>query len=194
MLIPVAATITAQELTEQAPVTAWPARLALTAVVVALIALAVWGMWRNWRSRIARQSWVVLPPVPESGLDARTRFPVRYVASVATRDWLDRIAAEGLGMPGRGEVLVGDTGLLIERDGERSLYLPGALIEDVASARGMAQEVYERDGLVAISWRSGTGSITTGLRMGSAEDHTALIEAVRRIMGAGRDSQGKAEV
>lgn len=193
MRIP-AVTILAQELTEQAPVTAWPQRLALTAAVVAVIALAVWGMWRNWRKRIARQAWVQVPTPPEGGLDVVASYPARYVASVATGDWLDRIAAEGLGMPGRAEVLVAGTGLLVEREGERTLYLPGDVIEGVSSARGMAQEVYEQGGLVAISWRSGAGSVTTGLRMGSAQDHTALIEAVRRIMGAGSDSEGKAEV
>lgn len=194
MPVPPAALILAQELTEQAPVTAWPQRLLLTVAVLGVTALAVWGMVRNWRKRAARQSWVQLPPGPPEQFAVRARFEARYVASVSTGDWLDRIAAAGLGMPGRAQVLVGDAGVLIQRDGETALYLPGGLIEEVASARGMAQEVYERDGLVAITWRSGTRSVTTGLRMAGAQDHTALLAGVRRIMGAGHDSEGKAEV
>ena len=181
----------AQELTEQAPVTAVPERLLLTLALLVVILLVLWAMLRNWRKRIGRQHWVQVP-APPHGFTAGERYAARYVASVRTEDWLDRIAARGLGMPGRADVLVGADGLLIERDGETELYLPGTLIEDVGSARGIAQEVYERDGLVAISWRSGERSITTGLRMASAQDHTAVIAAVRRMMGSGQDSEGKA--
>ncbi len=179
----VQAALLAQELTEQAPVTAWPQRLALTLLVVAVSALAVWAMWRNWRKRIARQDWVQVAAVPDGGFEPDAVYPARYVASVATEDWLDRVAAQGLGMPGRAEVAVGPPGIAIRREGEAALFLPAALIEDVSTARGMAQEVYERDGLVAVTWRSGERRITTGLRMARPEDQVALVGAVTAMIG-----------
>lgn len=194
MLTPVDALGRAQDLTEQAPVTALPERILLTLLVVLVIGLALWGMLRNWRKRIGRQEWVQAPEEPPAGFAAVQRFPARYVASVNTADWLDRIAARGLGMPGRAEVLLGQAGVFIDRDGEAGLYLPAGRIAEVDSARGIAQEVYERDGLVAITWRSGQRSVTTGLRMASAQDHAAFVNEVRRMIGAGQDSEGKAGV
>lgn len=168
---------------EQAPVTAWPERLLLTVVVAGTIALSVWAMVRNWRKRIARQDWVQLPAGPPPDFAPTATYRARYVASVSTEDWLDRIAAQGLGMPGNAEVALGRTGVLIRREAEQDLFLPLAAIEEIATARGIAQEVYERDGLVAITWRSGERRVTTGLRMSRAQDHVALVDAVNGMIG-----------
>jgi len=173
----------AQEITEQAPVTAWPQRIALTIGVVALTLLAVWAMRRNWRRRTARQAWVELPPLPGSGFEPEAVFRGRYVATVTTDDWLDRITAKGLGMPCRADIGVGRQGVLIRREGGLDLFLPAAAIAEVASARGMAQEVYESEGLVAITWTTAGRSVTTGLRMSRAEDHVALTGAVADMIG-----------
>lgn len=165
------------------PVTAWPERLALTLLLLAAIGGVLWGMRRNWRKRAARQDWVELPPPPPEPQPVNESFEARYVASVTTEDWLDRVAAKGLGMPGHATVSVLGDGLIIERDGEPDVYMPRTIIEEVATARGIAQEVYERDGIVAITWRSGDRRITTGLRMASADEHVALVDAVNRLIG-----------
>ena len=54
MLEPVV--VVAEEFTEQATVSDWPARLALVALVAGLIALALGGMRRGWQGRVARHS------------------------------------------------------------------------------------------------------------------------------------------
>ena len=172
-----------QDFTEQAPVTAWPERLGLTVAVLAIISVAVWAMWRNWSKRVRRQSWVELPTLPGKDFTAEQEFLARYVASVATEDWLDRIAAHGLGGPGRAEVEVAQPGVLIRREGALDLFLPSADIVEVTSAKGIAQEVYERDGIVAITWRSGGRQVTTGLRMAHSADHGAMIRAVADLIG-----------
>jgi hypothetical protein len=184
----------AQEYTQQAPVTAWIERAVLTAVVMVCIAAMVWAMARNWRKRSARQAWVVLPPGPPAGFTPQSSYPARYVASVATENWLERIAAAGLGMPGRAKVSVDPSGVLIERVGEQNLFLPTHDILQAQSARGIAQEVYESDGLVAITWRTGQRSVTTGLRLTRAEDHLALLSALAALQDGDRSSsEGKAE-
>lgn len=171
-----------QGFTEQAPVTAWPQRLLLTVLVVALIGLAVWAMARNWRRRIARQSWVETTPVPE-GFTATASFPARYVASVRTEDWLDRIAAQGLGMPGNASVEIGDDGVLVRREGANDLFLPSDALLEATVARGMAQEVYEADGLLAITWSAGGGRVTTGLRLVDPQEQLTALGAVQRMIG-----------
>lgn len=182
-MAPLRAGVLAQDFTEQAPVTAWPERLGLTVAVLAVTAIAVVAMWRNWRRRVRRQSWVELPPLPGKSFVPEQEFLARYVASVATEDWLDRIAAEGLGVPGRAEVGVASSGVLLRREGALDLFIPAVDIQEVTSAKGIAQEVYERDGIVAITWRNGGRSITTGLRMPQSSDHVALIRAVRVLIG-----------
>lgn len=173
----------AQELTEQAPVTAWPERLVLTVLVLGVIGLAVWAMWRSWRRRIARQDWVQVAPMPALDALPDETFGARYVATVATEDWLDRIAAHDLGMPGRARVGLSPAGVLIAREGAADVFLPTELIEDVTTARGMAQEVYEQEGLVAITWRSGDRLVTTGLRMEGPDDHVAVVSEVSALIG-----------
>ena len=175
--------VLAQDLTEQAPVTAWPERVGLTVLVVLVTVVAVVAMWRNWRRRAQRQQWVELPPLPGKGFRAEQEFLARYIASVTTEDWLDRIAAKGLGLPGRADVGVGAEGVLIRREGALDLFLPARDIVEVTSAKGIAQEVYERDGIVAITWRSGGRCITTGLRMSRSADHVAMIRAVTDLIG-----------
>jgi len=167
---------------EQAPVTAWPQRLVLTIGMVLIIGLAVWGMWRNWHKRIDRQSWVELPAMVV-GFTADQVLEARYVATVTTEDWLNRIAAQGLGMPGSATVSVGAAGVLIAREGEQDIFLPTSVMQEVTSARGMAQEVYEREGLVAITWRIGDRRVTTGLRMAHPQEQLALIRAVSTMIG-----------
>ena len=173
----------AQELTEQAPVTAWPERLVLTVAVLGVIGLAVWAMWRSWRRRIARQDWVEVAALPGPGAPTGDTYGARYVATVPTDNWLDRIAAHDLGMPGRAQVTVGPAGMLIVREGAADVFLPTELIRDVATARGMAQEVYEREGLVAVTWRSGDRLVTTGLRMDGPDDHIAVVSQVSALIG-----------
>ena len=53
--------VAAEEYTEQASVTDWPARLALVALIAGLIALALWGMRRGWQGRVARHSSMAEP-------------------------------------------------------------------------------------------------------------------------------------
>ncbi len=183
MAFPMPTVLLAQDLTEQAPVTAWPERLGLTAAVLLATVVAVWAMWRNWRKRIARQDWVQTYPLPGREFVPRLELSGRYVACVPTEDWLERIAANGLGMPGRADILVGADGVLIRRDGALDVFLPAGQIVEATSAKGIAQEVYERDGIVAITWRSGLRSITTGLRLPRAAEHVALLDAVSELIG-----------
>ena len=74
-------------------------------------------------------------------------------------------------------------GLVIEREGQLDVFVPATVIEEVTSARGIAQEVYEREGIVAITWRNGERLITTGLRMATPDDHVALMKAIDRLIG-----------
>jgi hypothetical protein len=188
--MPLLALAMAEDFVEQAPVTSWPTRLLLSAAVIGVIGLALWGMRRNWRRRQQRQAWLELAPAPQ-GFAPAAQYRGRYVATVRTDDWLDRIAAAGLGFPADATIAVGPAGLLVQRAGSEPLFLPSERLIEATTARGIAQEVYERDGLVAITWQGRSGPpqdadrVTTGLRL-QPDDQIALLTAVRSLIGEGR--------
>ena len=163
-------------------VTQWPERLALTVIVIAVIALAVWGMWRGWRNRARRQDYLAEPPaVPGEPADLLLEFPGRYVATVIAPDWLDRVVAHGLGAPGLADFYVRSDGVLIDREGERELFIPAADIACAEPGTGLAGEVMERDGILVISWRLGDVEVATGLRASRADDQRAAMEQIAAL-------------
>ncbi len=166
----------------QAQVTDWPSRLALTGIMVAVIALTLWAMRRGWQRRTARQDWFVPAAAPEP-FTATEAFAGRYLATVHTADWLDRITAGGLGMAGHADIALGPAGVRITRTGESELFIPAGALVETTSARGIAQHVFEADGIVALTWRSGEHLLTTGLRMQDPADHAAILHAATTMTG-----------
>ena len=166
-------------------VTKVPQRLALTAVMVAVVALAVYGMWRGWRHRAARQADVPeLPTVPDDPGPVLASCEGRYVGTVRSGDWLDRIVARGLGAPGRSLVAVTATGVLLDRDGAPAIFIPAAALTAVTSGKGLAGDVVERDGLAILSWRLGGVALDTAFRADRATDQLAVMAAATTLVAA----------
>ena len=91
--------VVAEEFTEQATVSDWPARLALVALVAGLIALALWGMRRGWQGRVARHSSMAEPSAFDA--PASSGVPGLYLGTSMSGDWLDRVAVHELGVRSR---------------------------------------------------------------------------------------------
>lgn len=158
--------------------------LALAAVVFLLI-------WWGWRGRARRQSDVVAPPEFPAELGstpAEWSGEAQYVSTTTAGDWLDRIAAHGLGMKANGTVLVLPQGVAILRQGADELWIPAESILVLRRESGMAGKFVEKDGLAVITWRLGDRAVDTGLRTRYARDTEALLAALRRIAPeAGQD-------
>ena len=107
-------------------VTQWPQRLLLTAVVLVVVVLAVLGMWRGGATGSGdRPTWrtgrcAVGPGRPLARADGR------YVGTVRSGDWLDRVVAGGLGPVGPAALEVSAVGVLLERAGQVPLFIPRA--------------------------------------------------------------------
>ena len=178
------ALVAASELTEQADVTNWPARLALVLVVLAVIGLAVWGMWRGWQHRAGRQGDLPAPPPPVL-LEDPWVGPVEgvYLASTTAGNWLDRVVVHGLGVRSRADLSVGAEGVLMAREGADDVFVPADRVRAVRLDRGIAGAVYEQGGVLVLTWVLGDGTLLdTGFRAVRTQEHVRVVEAVRRLL------------
>lgn len=164
---------------EQQQVTAWPQRLALTAVMVAVLALAVWGMWRSWHKRAAIELPVETTP---GDFVADTEVPGRYLGTSPAEDWMQRVVANGMGAPGNGIVNIGSAGVLLTREGEPDLFIGAGQISDVQIGRGVAAEVAEKDGIIVWFWAAGDTALQSGFRPDNPQDVVRLLTSSRRFV------------
>jgi len=158
----------------------------LTVVLVAAAAvLMIWG----WRRRQRRQAGVpALPPVP-AGLDPEIPgHRGKYVATTTAGDPYDRIAVRGLAFRGFATVGVHPTGLLIERDGEASLWIAASELIGVDRATWTIDRVVEEDGLHLVRWRNDGQEFDTYLRI----DEPVELDAAWEAGGLPRATSGAA--
>ncbi len=174
-------------------VTQWPQRLLLTAVVLAVVGLAVLGMWRGWRNRARRQGDLgELAPAPADRGEVLARAEGRYVGTVRSGQWLDRIVAQGLGPVGDATLEVSSGGVLLDRVGEPPIFIPLADLVGVGTGRGIAGEVVERDGLAIVGWSLGGARLDTGFRASSVAEQRAVLDALGGLIdGASATSGGR---
>jgi len=167
------------EFTEQADVTNWPARIALVAATIGLIALALWGMRKGWQHRAARQSDIPAPAEnPPAGFVEASGVSGLFTGSAVHGDWTDRVVVHDLGVRSRASVHVGLQGVWIDRDGARSLFIPGPSIAAIRVDRGTAGTVRAKDSVIVSTWRLGDRVLDTGFRADDSPAHTALLDGL----------------
>ena len=134
-----------------------PTESAILLAVVGVVVLV--AMRAGWRHRVIRSAAVVpaLYPAPVSGdpvlgAPLTAPFDATYVSTTLASDWLDRVAAHGLGARSTAVVQVFDAGVLIERTGAPDLYLPAAAMRAAGTASGIAGKVVGHEGLVVLTW------------------------------------------
>jgi len=174
MLEPVV--VVAEEFTEQASVSDWPARLALVGLVAGLIALALWGMRRGWQGRVARHSSMAEPSAFDA--PATSGVPGLYLGTSVSGDWLDRVAVHELGVRSRASFHLVDGGLGIRRDGSRSFLIPASAVRGVRTDRGVAGTVRGKDSVIVVTWILADDVLDTGIRADDGADHAALLDGL----------------
>ncbi|WP_309134408.1 hypothetical protein [Cellulomonas sp.] len=166
------------------------------ALLLALLVLALWGMRAGWRNRTRRTALLVptLPDVPADAGPARTEpAEAVYVSSTRAGDWLDRVAAHGLGDRSPAVVSVHDAGVLLRRPGARDLWVPADRLSGVGTTRGQAGKFVGPEGLVVLTWvpdpATGT-ALDTALRMRHDADKEPLLAAARSLVRPGGHRDG----
>lgn len=174
MLEPVV--VVAEEFTEQASVSDWPARLALVGLIAGLIALALWGMRRGWQGRVARHSSMAEPSAFDA--PATSGVPGLYLGTSISGDWLDRVAVHEFGVRSRASFHLVDGGLGIRRDGARSFLIPASAVRGVRTDRGVAGTVRGKDSVIVVTWMLADDVLDTGIRADDGADHAALLDGL----------------
>ncbi|CCB78027.1 MULTISPECIES: PH-like domain-containing protein [Streptomycetaceae] len=157
-------------------------RLLWVLVLVALVAAVYWLMWRAWRKRAARQSDLPeLPAIPERTGPPLAELTGRYLGSTTAGDWLDRIAARGLGTRSLAEVELSEAGLAVHRPGAADFFVPAAALRGARLDKGIAGKVVPEGGLLVVTWQHGDRTIDSGFRSEHPADHPAWVEAIENL-------------
>lgn len=160
---------------EQAPVTNWPLRLLLVAVVIAVIALVCVAMWRGWKRRAAGQSDIPEPPAVGS-TEIRDGVRGLFLGTSRAGNWLDRVVVHDLGVPSRAQCAIASQGIAFEREGARSFLIPTEALDAVRLDRGVAGMVRERNSVIVLTWRLGAAQIECGFRPDDSAQGAALLD------------------
>ncbi|WP_123308641.1 hypothetical protein [Cellulomonas sp. PhB143] len=155
-------------------------------IVLGVLLLLVIGF--GVRAMRTRRADVVgeLPVVPgQLGAPSLGPLEATYVSTTLAGDWLARVGAHHLGDRAAATVSVHPEGVLLERRGSTTLYLPAGRVADAGTSPGMAGKYTGGEGIVVLTWRSAAGTmLDTGLRVRHAADRAPLVEAVQAMAGA----------
>jgi len=166
-----------------APVTHWLLRILLTLAVLAALSGIYWLMWRGWKNRAARQSGL---PVPSSAAPGDASFgePAEgvYASTTVAGDWLDRIAAHGLGVRSNAAISVGSAGVLVAREAAPDLFIPARDLVAAHLAPGIAGKVTGGEGIVLVTWRLGEATLDSGFHPRAKADRARLIDEVDTVI------------
>lgn len=172
--------IPTEQLSEQAAVTDWPARLLLVLLTLAVVAALFLLLRRGWRARERRQG-MELPDVSPAVLEAAADSVATtgsYIGTIRAGQLLERINAGGL--RSLSDVIVLPEGILIDRVDDRPLFMAQDSIGAVSISAGMLQRHFGGHGLLMIDWMWGDVPVTTGLWFTDPADQAIVRQRIER--------------
>ncbi len=168
---------------QSAPVTHIAQRSILVAVVFFAIGMAFFGMRSAWQKKSRRFADIPEPsrfaPVEATTIVAPVEG--RFAGTTTAGNWLDRVTVHDLGLPQSISVTVTETGLQLLGVNNFALWIPGELIHGVRTARGLAGDVVEPDGMIIVTWRLGYQDLDSGIRVSRHADHERVLDALNAL-------------
>jgi hypothetical protein len=157
------------------------ASLIMAAVAAVVAFLAIRATMVGWRRRARRQAPLIgeLPALPEElGPVTIESTPGLYVGSTLAPSWLNRIAVGDLGDRAKAVLTRHTGGILLQRRGATTLWIPADSITAIRTERGIAGKVLTYDGILAIRWRLPSGAeIDTGFRGNDRRKYAKWLES-----------------
>jgi len=144
---------------------------------------------REGRSLVPRVPAVpVVAGVPDLGTQLLPPVRATYVSSTLSGDWLARVSTPELGERASATLSVHEAGVVIERPGPGTLFIPAAAVRGAGTSSGMAGKFVGHEGLDVITWLAPDDVLLdTGLRLARRDDRPALREAVTRLVAPAPD-------
>ncbi|MFJ4655533.1 transporter [Nocardia sp. NPDC088792] len=137
-------------------------------LLVVLFALCLWLMYRAWTKRAKKQAGAIgdLPAVPaDCGAQLLEPTTGMYLGSTLAPSWIQRVTVGDLGFRATAEMTRFERGILLERSGAGTIWIPQESITAVRTERGHAGKVMTQDGVLVIRWTLPTGTeVDTGFR------------------------------
>ena len=157
--------------------------LVFAAVLVVVIGLLMRLMMRGWRRRAQLQDSVIgaLPAVPDTvGTPTVAATRGQYVGCTLAPKWNDRVVVGDLGYRTKAVLTRYPEGIMVQRSGARSIWIPQESIIAVRTERGItgrAIPTRNNDGVLAIRWQLPSGTeIDTGFRADDRGEYTRWRE------------------
>lgn len=150
-------------------------KLVWIALAICMIGLLVFSLVRRTRfaphPRGQQQLPAVspLPYVPRGGADHGVEGS--YVATTLAGRHKDRIVARGLGKRGTVIAAVRTDGVLIDRSGAPTIFIPDYALTGVRRS----------DSVIVITWSHGDAALDTGLRIPNAEARDRLFDRISAL-------------
>lgn len=163
----------------------------MTAVWVAVLAgvvlLAYLGMWRGWQGRVRRSGDAMpvlpTPPATEDRGAVIASAEGTYVSTTTGDNWLDRVAAHGLGSRSLAVLTVYEHGLLFGRRADVPLWIPARDVLGVRDERAQAGKVLPGGGIVLVTWQHAAAArLDTGFAPRRDVDLEPLLRAVTDLL------------
>lgn len=161
-------------------------RLLLVLVCLGVLIAALFGMRLGWRHRAARQHELEALPEPAAELGAAIIEGESglYVGTTSARSWQDRIVVHGLGRRAAATATLFPVGLVIDRIGDKAIYIPAASIIEGRLAPALAGKVVGARGLLVVRWRLGDWVLDTGFRADDERHYPDWLQAIAGLVPA----------
>jgi hypothetical protein len=150
-------------------------------LMISLVAVIALAIWLSVRKRRAAQEKLISAPLDATRAGDHETF---YVSTVFEASPLDRLWAHGFAMRGRASLAVDNSGISVNRIGERSFLVPTKTITAVDSASATIDKGVERDGLTVIRWSLGETKVATHFRFTKPEVRKEFENKVSQLIGA----------
>ncbi len=156
----------------------------IAAAVVILGALAL-GWWLRTRRDRGRRAPFGEPPV---GAVAQHWFPALYVATTRHDEPLERLAIKGLAFRSKAELIVADSGLVIDLAGQPRIHLAADRIVSVDQSTVAIDRVVEKNGLVRVAWHLDDTTLADSYVRPQDASARALADAIATLITTGTDA------
>lgn len=159
-------------------------------VVIGLLLLLI--MLTGWRRKV-RTSLKLVPTLPEvpvhRGADLLPPVPVTYVVTTQAGDWLQRVAAHGLGNRAAANVTVSSWGVVIERIGEPDIAIAAEDIVSIDIVSGMVGKYMGKEAMPCITWQLNGVILDTGVLPDHSADRQRLVDAINSLISTAQPTQ-----